>query len=210
VDQLEATDQRKEADLIEARLENIKLRNKLRRYEQLLRQKEELAEGLHLIDFEQLKIENQTFNEKIEERNDELLKLRKKVTNIVQILTHVKEKLQFEQLETVEFKSQLDVIDEEVTRERDRLPSLKQKRDSIRHENADLRHKNGLLTNTTLLSDFALRVVSSKLTDCNEGRGGVVGGSGQELRETNRMSLTHYFPRLGYRRHSGQEPRGSA
>lgn len=31
---------------------------------------EELAAGLHLIDFEQLKIENQTYNEKIEERNE--------------------------------------------------------------------------------------------------------------------------------------------
>lgn len=31
---------------------------------------EELAEGLHMIDFEQLKIENQTYNEKIEERNE--------------------------------------------------------------------------------------------------------------------------------------------
>lgn len=35
-----------------------------------LHQQEELAEGLHLIDFEQLKIENQTYNEKIEERNE--------------------------------------------------------------------------------------------------------------------------------------------
>lgn len=35
---------------------------------------EELAEGLHLIDFEQLKIENQTYNEKIEERNEVFLK----------------------------------------------------------------------------------------------------------------------------------------
>ena len=31
---------------------------------------EELAEGLHLIDFEQLKIENTTYSEKIEERNE--------------------------------------------------------------------------------------------------------------------------------------------
>jgi len=71
---------------------------------------EELAEGLHLIDFEQLKIENQvprcevrpcccyamcfqTLSEKIEGRNDELHKLRKKVTATVQVLTHVKEKL---------------------------------------------------------------------------------------------------------------------
>jgi len=38
-----------------------------------------------LIDFEQLKIENQSLNEKIEERNEELLKLRKKTTTTVQV-----------------------------------------------------------------------------------------------------------------------------
>ena len=43
-----------------------------------------MVAGLHLIDFEQLKIENQTLNEKIEERNEELLKLRKKTTTTVQ------------------------------------------------------------------------------------------------------------------------------
>lgn len=45
---------------------------------------EELAEGLHLIDFEQLKIENQSLNEKIEERNEELAKLKKKTATTVQ------------------------------------------------------------------------------------------------------------------------------
>ena len=48
-----------------------------------------------MIDFEQLKIENQSLNEKIEERNDELLRLRKKTTTSVLVLTHLKEKLQF-------------------------------------------------------------------------------------------------------------------
>ena len=46
---------------------------------------EELADGLHLIDFEQLKIENQSLNEKIEERNEELAKLRKKTATTVQV-----------------------------------------------------------------------------------------------------------------------------
>lgn len=36
-------------------------------------------------------------NEKIEERNEDLVKLRKKITGTVQVLTHVKEKLQFVQ-----------------------------------------------------------------------------------------------------------------
>lgn len=39
VDQLESMEQKKETDVILVRLENMKLRNKLRRHEQLLRQK---------------------------------------------------------------------------------------------------------------------------------------------------------------------------
>lgn len=46
---------------------------------------------LHLIDFEQLKIENQTVKEKIEERNEELLKLRKKNTTTVQVREGVRD-----------------------------------------------------------------------------------------------------------------------
>lgn len=51
-----------------------------------------------MIDFEQMKINTVDLNEKIEERNDELLKLKKKVTSTVEVLTHVKEKLQFLQV----------------------------------------------------------------------------------------------------------------
>lgn len=54
------------------------------RLEATVRQKEELAQGLHLIDFEQLKIENQALTEKIEERSEELLKLRRKITTTAQ------------------------------------------------------------------------------------------------------------------------------
>ena len=70
IDQLESMESKKQKEVIAVRFENIKLRNKIKRYEITLRQKEELADGLHLIDFEQLKIENQTFNEKIEGRNE--------------------------------------------------------------------------------------------------------------------------------------------
>ena len=56
---LAATDQEKEEEVQRVRLKNIHLNNQLKRIEQTLKQKEELAEGLHLIDFEQLKIENQ-------------------------------------------------------------------------------------------------------------------------------------------------------
>merc|ERR1712232_301821 len=83
----------KDAEVEEVRGSNISLKNRLAKLEQQLRKKDELAENLHVIDFEQLKIENQTLNEKIEERNEELQKFRKKMTKTVQVLTHVKEKL---------------------------------------------------------------------------------------------------------------------
>lgn len=56
---------------------------------------DQLAEGLHMIDFEQLKINNVDLNEKIEERNEDIIKLKQKVTSTVQVLTHIKEKLHF-------------------------------------------------------------------------------------------------------------------
>jgi predicted nuclease with TOPRIM domain len=90
-----------------------------------LRTQEELEEeGLHLIDFEQLKIENQTLNEKIEERNDELHKLRKKTTTTVQVLTHVKEKLKFVQEENEVLIDELAGLDDQVKDLRDGLTKV--------------------------------------------------------------------------------------
>lgn len=73
-------------------MQNISLRNRYDNLEKMYKKKEQLADGLHLIDFEQLKIENQTLNEKIEERNEELHKLKKKITTTVVILSHTREK----------------------------------------------------------------------------------------------------------------------
>ena len=83
-------------------MENIKLQNKISKLESMIKEKDQLAEGLHMIDFEQLKINNVDLNEKIEERNEDILKLRKKVTSTVQVLTHVKEKLQFLQVSKIQ------------------------------------------------------------------------------------------------------------
>jgi hypothetical protein len=51
-----------------------------------LKQKEEMGEVLHAIDFDQLKIENRQYANKIEERNNELLKLKMTAGRTVQIL----------------------------------------------------------------------------------------------------------------------------
>ena len=85
----------KDQEVHQYRLQNIALRNRLANQEKILKKKEQLADGLHLIDFEQLKIENQTLNEKIEERNEELHKLRQKIVTTVVILSHTREKFQY-------------------------------------------------------------------------------------------------------------------
>lgn len=162
VEQIQASEQRREKELVTVRLENIKLKTKTRKFEAALRAKEELAEGLHLIDFEQLKIENQTYNEKIEERNEELLKLRKKITGTVQVLTHVKEKLQFVQVENQAKRVQLADVEARVAQKRDTLTRTKQARDSLRMDNLRLRQRCGLLGNETLLRDFEETVDSSE------------------------------------------------
>ena len=46
-----------------------------------LKQKEEMGEVLHEVDFNQLKIENQQYLEKIDDKNNELLDLKLKATN---------------------------------------------------------------------------------------------------------------------------------
>jgi CRISPR/Cas system CMR subunit Cmr4 (Cas7 group RAMP superfamily) len=83
----------------------LKLRHECKKLEHAIKKREEVSSELHMIDFEQLKIENQSLNEKIEERNEELLKLRKKTTSTVQVLTHLKEKLQFVQVGSTLFSS---------------------------------------------------------------------------------------------------------
>ncbi|XP_070809120.1 cilia- and flagella-associated protein 263 isoform X2 [Pituophis catenifer annectens] len=57
--------------------------------------KEELGEALHEVDFQQLKIENAQFLEKIDERNQDLLQLKLTVGNTLQILNFYKRKLHY-------------------------------------------------------------------------------------------------------------------
>lgn len=93
LEEWEESEALKDQEVHQYRLQNIALRNRLANKEKILKKREQLADGLHLIDFEQLKIENQTLNEKIEERNEELHKLRKKITQNVVQLSHTREKL---------------------------------------------------------------------------------------------------------------------
>ncbi|KAJ1061078.1 hypothetical protein K5549_002365 [Capra hircus] len=158
VEQIQALEDKKEKEMSAVRLENVQLKQSLVHFETRMRTQEDLTEGLLLIDFEQLKIENQTFNEKVEERNEELLKLRGKVTNNVQIITHVKEKLHFVDIENMCKKADLVEIEARVARKRDILTKTKQARDGLRLDNIRLNQKCGLLGKESLLRDMEEKV----------------------------------------------------
>merc|ERR1712098_261076 len=141
----------------------ISLKNRQQKLELALRKKDELAENLHVIDFEQLKIENQTLNDKIEERHEELHKLRKKAVLTVQVITHMKEKLQFIAAENGTLKAELARLDGELATQRDLVARTKHERDDFRGENAKLRQQTGILNSDLLSTDYEQR--SEKLKD---------------------------------------------
>merc|ERR1712159_979055 len=148
----------KDAEVEEVRGSNISLKNRMAKLEQQLRKKDELADNLHVIDFEQLKIENQTLNEKIEERNEELHKLRKKTVITVQVITHMREKLQFVQQENQVLKTELGQLDQELASQRDLVAKTKHERDDYRSENAKLRQQTGILNSDLLTKDYEKRL----------------------------------------------------
>ena len=157
IEQLLALEQKREEDLERIRLKNISLRTMFRKLERTLRAREQLAEGLHMIDFEQLKIENQTLTEKIEERSEELVKLKRKKTTNVQILSHVREKLRFMERANQDVQQELALLETELVEKRNAVTLEKLNRDSIRHENKHLKAKQGFASSDLLLVDFERR-----------------------------------------------------
>lgn len=152
--EFKAAAEEKEKILRGERLRYIKLRNEHKRLEAELQEKEQLEDGLHFIDFETLKIENQSFNEKVEERNEELAKLKRKISSTVQVLSHIKEKLAFTESKNVDEKERLKQIEADLAKERDIVSRQKRIRDKLRRENADLQQQCGLIGRTVLLRDY--------------------------------------------------------
>ncbi|XP_006878979.1 PREDICTED: coiled-coil domain-containing protein 113 [Elephantulus edwardii] len=75
------------------RLKNVSLKVQRKKMLSQLRQKEEVGEALHDVDFQQLKIENAQFLETIEIRNQELIQLKLVSGNSLLILNAYKGKL---------------------------------------------------------------------------------------------------------------------
>jgi predicted nucleic acid-binding Zn-ribbon protein len=145
----------------------------LRKLERTYRAREQLAEGLHMIDFEQLKIENQTLHEKIEERNEELVKLKRKKTITVQVLTHAREKLRYYEHNNKVTQLELNDLETEILKLRSEVAITKRARDALREDNKDLKLKQGFASNDLLTADFERRkksiyAIKDKIRDLQE------------------------------------------
>ncbi|KPI86264.1 hypothetical protein ABL78_4690 [Leptomonas seymouri] len=112
---------------------------------------------MFLIDFEQLKVENTNLNEKIEERSEEVLKLRNKVTNTIHIATHVREKLDCVRKENAELRQSVASTDEELSRARDQLARSKRRRDTHLRANTRMKERMPLVGSRDLLLDYEKR-----------------------------------------------------
>ncbi|XP_068812290.1 cilia- and flagella-associated protein 263 isoform X3 [Struthio camelus] len=76
------------------RLKNDSLKSYKKKLQQQLRQKEQMGETLREIRFEQLQIRNMQYQEKIDEKNQELLQLKLTSGKTVQVLNFYKRRLQ--------------------------------------------------------------------------------------------------------------------
>lgn len=146
-----------ENDLENYRIDFLLTKNKHKKTEEELEQQDQLSEGLHLIDFEQLKIENQSLNEKKAEKSQDLEKIRKKIVTNAHILTHVKEKLAFVRKQKEILTQEQCDMETRYGESRAKLASARAQRDKVRDDNSSLKKSSGLIGMTDLLYDFENR-----------------------------------------------------
>ncbi|XP_030305791.1 coiled-coil domain-containing protein 96 [Calypte anna] len=158
-----AKEEEKEQRVREVRVENIKLSNEIQSLETLWKAQGELSEHQHVMDLENMKKENQRHSEKIDELSDEILKLKKKVSDTVNILSQFREKLQFVEAENEGRKAELVGIETTLSEKREVLSKTRQSRERLRRENLALQQKCGLLGKEVLLRDLEAKVDAAEL-----------------------------------------------
>lgn len=122
-------ERRLEEDIKELRIQSFTKTLEMNRLKKELKKMEDYFEGLHIIDFEQLKIENNTLTEKIEDRNEEIHKLKNKINYTVQILAHLQEKSKDISIEKEVKKNENDELKKKIIEMKMKLTSKKEEND---------------------------------------------------------------------------------
>lgn len=101
------------------RLKYIKIRNRVTEKQEALQAVDKLGDNLRLVDYEQLKIEYRGYADKVEERDEELTKLRQKCDSIFQVLAHLREKSASATLDIIKEQQALQEVEMEFVEVRD-------------------------------------------------------------------------------------------
>ena len=118
-----------EDEIRDLRIQSFTKSLEMNRLKKELKKMEDYFEGLHIIDFEQLKIENNTLTEKIEDRNEEIHKLKNKINYTVQILAHLQEKSKFVSSENEIKKAENESLKKEIIEMKRKLTEKKEEND---------------------------------------------------------------------------------
>ncbi|GJQ72211.1 hypothetical protein Trydic_g3302 [Trypoxylus dichotomus] len=154
LDRLLKNQRTKSKEILEMRLCFIKLRNNIEELTAAIKAMDKIGEDHTLIDYEQLKMENQNHADKIEERDEELSKLRTKCAAAIQTLAHLREKSSSTDIDILEMNDKLDEVEMERNDWREKVNSLKKERDNLRCHIVKLQEDSGLLTKPKLLLDM--------------------------------------------------------
>lgn len=95
-------------------LKNTTFKAAIAKLEAQVAHKEEMGEVLHLVDFDQLKIENQQYFERIDAKNKELLQLKLSTGKTVQLLNDVKGRLSSLMTEGAQLRSSISTKQREL------------------------------------------------------------------------------------------------
>jgi chromosome segregation ATPase len=128
----------KDAMIDKFRLKNSALKSQISKLETQLKQREEMGEVLLLIDFDQLRIENQQYIDRIEEKNKELLALKLTTANTVAILNALKEKLS-------KMTTENSTLQADIDNKRDALEKFTAELDAVRTEEESQQKLNSTL-----------------------------------------------------------------
>uniref|UniRef100_A0A3Q1J404 CCDC113/CCDC96 coiled-coil domain-containing protein n=1 Tax=Anabas testudineus TaxID=64144 RepID=A0A3Q1J404_ANATE len=162
-----AVEQLRQDQLIKLRLKHIKLSAKIDRLETELQDEVERGRDTLQLQFEQLQAERLEQKKHIEKQSEELFKLQKKMSSSLEILSNVKEKMCWIQMEVQAKREQLAELEAMVARMRDLLTRTKQAGNSLQRDNQRLKERRGLLGNRVLLQDFEDTMLTSLLKAYN-------------------------------------------
>lgn len=178
------------AETNQARLRFIRLRSRSDALRQTLNEREQLSEGLHLIDFEKQKADNATLSAKAADRESECARLRAKTAAALQVLAHMKEKIFFTRTEVVTLTQQLEQKTASAGEIKEYLRQLKREREWFTSGADALRAEHGTVTNPVLLDDYEEQMerraeLAHRVEQMKARHAALTGGGGNAYRQSS-------------------------